>query len=49
MRTIGKVFCKKTRQPSKKEVMAFLREKGIEFDDKAKLDELIALIPRENV
>lgn len=48
MRTVGKLFQKKSKKPTKKEVMELLKEKGIEFDDNAKLDELIALLPEEN-
>lgn len=48
MRTVGKTFQKKSKKPTKKEVMELLKEKGIEFDDNAKLDELIALLPEEN-
>lgn len=31
----------------KKEVIAILKEKGIEFDEKAKLEDLKALLPAE--
>ena len=48
MRTVGKIFQKKSKRPTKKEVIELLKEKGIEFDDNAKLDELIALLPEEN-
>lgn len=47
MRTVGKVFQKKSKKPTKKEVMEILKEKGIEFDDNAKLDDLIGLLPKE--
>lgn len=46
MKTVGKVF-KKEKKLTKKEVMAILVEKGIEFDEKATADELRALIPAE--
>lgn len=45
MRTVGKVL--KSKKPSKKEVIEILAEKGIEFDDDAKLDDLIELLPKE--
>ena len=48
MRTVGKVFQKKSKKTTKKEVMEILKEKGIEFDDNAKMDDLIALLPEEN-
>ena len=47
MRTVGKVFQSNTKKPSKKEVIEILTEKGIEFDDDAKLGELIELLPKE--
>ena len=47
MRTVGKEFHKKPKKPTKKEVMEILKEKGIEFDDNAKLDDLITLLPKE--
>lgn len=34
-----------TKKPNKKEVIEKLTELGIEFDEKAKVDELIALLP----
>lgn len=50
MRTVGKVFKrkaeKKMRRPSKKEVTDVLRERGIPFDEKLSVDELIALIQK---
>ncbi|MFO3764041.1 MULTISPECIES: hypothetical protein [Providencia] len=36
-----------TKKPTKKEVIEKLTELGIEFDEKAKVDELIALLPEE--
>lgn len=35
------------KKPTKKEVIEKLTEIGIEFDEKAKVDELIALLPEE--
>ncbi|CAB5566973.1 Uncharacterised protein [Providencia rettgeri] len=35
------------KKPTKKEIIEKLTELGIEFDDKAKVDELIALLPEE--
>ncbi|QNP19164.1 hypothetical protein [Providencia rettgeri] len=35
------------KKPIKKEVIEKLTELGIEFDEKAKVDELIALLPEE--
>ncbi|WP_272675634.1 hypothetical protein [Providencia sp. PROV092] len=35
------------KKPTKKEVIEKLTELGIEFDEKAKVDELIALLPEE--
>lgn len=35
------------KKPTKKEVIEKLKELGIEFDEKAKVDELIALLPEE--
>lgn len=46
MKTVGKVF-KKEKRASKKEIIAILTEKGIDFDEKATADELKALIPKE--
>lgn len=36
-----------SKKPTKKEIIEKLTELGIEFDEKAKLDELIALLPDE--
>lgn len=36
-----------SKKPTKKEVIEKLTELGIEFDEKAKVDELIALLPEE--
>lgn len=36
-----------TKKPTKKEVIEKLTELGIEFNEKAKVDELIALLPEE--
>lgn len=46
MKTVGKVFEKK-KKLTKKEVIAILEEKGVDFDEKATVDELKALIPAE--
>lgn len=47
MRTVGKVFKKKlSKKPNKKAVMEALKEKGIEFDEKLSVDELINLLPK---
>lgn len=46
MKTVGKVF-KKEKKPTKKEIMEILKEKGIEFDEKATAEELRALIPEK--
>lgn len=48
MKTVGKVFKMESyRKPNKKEVMNILKMKGIEFDEKLSVDELIALLPKE--
>lgn len=36
-----------TKKPTKKEVIEKLTELGVEFDEKSKVDELIALLPEE--
>lgn len=36
-----------SKKPTKKEVIEKLTELGIEFDEKAKVDELMALLPEE--
>lgn len=51
MRTVGRTFKKTgkagTRKPTKKEVMKFLKEKGIPFDETMSVDELVALTQKE--
>lgn len=47
MRTIGKKFEKPTKKPTKKEIVELLKEKGIDFDEKAGAEELLKLIPEE--
>ena len=48
MRTVGLVFNeKRKKKPGKKEVMEILTERGIEYDENAKLDELIQLLHKE--
>lgn len=46
MKTVGKVF-EKEKKLTKKEIIAILTEKGIDFDEKSTVDELKALIPSE--
>lgn len=46
MKTVGKVF-KKEKKLTKREIIAILEEKGIDFDEKTTVDELKALIPAE--
>lgn len=46
MKTVGKVF-KKEKKLKKTEIIEILTEKGIDFDEKATVDELKALIPKE--
>ena len=36
-----------TKEPTKAEIVAKLKELGIEFDEKAKKEDLIALLPQE--
>ncbi len=49
MRTVGKTFQEppkqKVKKPSKKEIIAILNERGVEFDEKSTVDELIKLVP----
>lgn len=47
MRTVGKVFKKEEAKLIKKDIIAILREKEIEFDEKASVSELKALLPKE--
>lgn len=48
MKTVGKKFEKKKAENlNKGAVMALLKEKGIDFDEKAKLEDLKKLIPKE--
>lgn len=47
MRTIGKTFEKKNKKPTKKEIVERLKEKGITFDERAGVEELLKLIPEE--
>ncbi|MGN1165079.1 MAG: hypothetical protein ACI4S2_01460 [Lachnospiraceae bacterium] len=50
MRTVGKTLKRKKaniKKPNKDEIMKILTEKGIEFDKDAKVEELLALIPKE--
>lgn len=47
MRTVGKKFKKKAAEPNKAQLMKTLAEKGIEFDKKATVEELKALLPKE--
>lgn len=53
MRTVGRTFKKIKRQkdakPSKEEVMTLLTGKGIQFDPGMAVDDLIALIPKEQL
>lgn len=46
MRTVGMIV-KEKKRPGKKEIMELLTEKGIDFDEKAKLEELLRLLPKE--
>ena len=46
MRTVGKVY-KKDDRLTKKKVIEILKEKGIQFEENASLEELKALIPAE--
>lgn len=50
MRTVGKTFKEPPKQrvkkPSKKEITAILNERGIEYDEKSTVDELIKLVPK---
>lgn len=47
MRTVGKKIQRKEKKITKKEVIDILTDKGIEFDKNAKVEELLALIPKE--
>lgn len=42
---IGFIPKKKEKDPTKKDIIKLLEEKGIEFDKNASLDELKALVP----
>lgn len=44
---IGFIPKKKVKKPTVKEVKAKLTELGIEFDENAKLEELLQLLPKE--
>lgn len=44
---IGFIPKKKEKKITKKEVIEILKAKGIEFDEKASLEELKGLIPKE--
>ena len=46
MRPVGLTFNKK-KKPGRKEIMAVLEERGIEYDKNAKQDELILLLQKE--
>lgn len=46
MKTVGKVF-EKEKKLTKKEIISILTEKGIDFDERATVDDLKALIPSE--
>ena len=50
MRTVGMTFKRKkttSKKLNKEEVMKILTEKGFEFDEAAKVEELLQLIPKE--
>lgn len=49
MKTVGYVPKEKVKKPTLKEVKEKLTELGIEFRKDAKLEELIVLIPEENL
>lgn len=49
MRTVGKTFKEppkqKVKKPSRNEIIAILDERGIKYDEKSMVDELIKLVP----
>ncbi len=46
MRTVG-MTTKEKKKFNKKEIIQILTEKGIDFDEKAKLEDLLPLVPKE--
>lgn len=47
MKTIGYIPKKKAEKPTIKEIKDMLTELGIEFDEKAKREELLKLLPQD--
>lgn len=47
MRTVGRKFEKRSKKPTKKDVIAILEERGIAYDEKASVEELVKLIQEE--
>lgn len=47
MRTVGYILKKKIEKPTIKEIKDMLTKHGIEFDEKAKREELLKLLPQD--